>query len=322
LAQAFLVQASVKHIQMAKGTMHVALAAMMCGLGGVLLSGCGSKEAESPTNPKPTLEQVWQRQRSALESGNVTDLLADFSPSVYYSYWVEDENGTVNGFGGGPGHENVDEAYVEIVRTVDGPLKVVATVDETQPPIIFSIWSGSGIDFASSVSVFDEQSRIIFHDVYVLETPVAVEQEVTSVERAGGLEPHYSMEQRWLNRDIDGLMDLYRDDSKLLYFDEEEVFHVSRGVTEIREFFENTNLTVPFIQPKSVVAKSSRAGDACKSWLSGFHGDGMRRLSMLMYVSHGDDLRNCSSASDSSWIQFQVMGYFPGYDAEAPPLLL
>lgn len=305
---------------MAMVRMHVALAVTVCGLGGVMLSGCSKDETESspaPT-PVPSLEQVWQQQRTALKEGDIPKLLADFSPSVDSSYWVEDENGTASGFGGG--YKNVDRAYGGIVRALDDSVKAVAMVDETHPPIIFSIWSGSGVDFASVVSVLDDQSKIIFHNAYILETPVSAEEAVTSAEVADGLEPHRSMEQRWLNQDIDSLMELYRADSKVLYFDEEEVFHVSRGVTEIREFFENTNLTVPFIQPKSIVSQWSDAGDTCKSWLGGFHGDGARRLSMLMHVSHGEDPRNCSSASESSWIQFQVMGYFPGGGEDSPML--
>jgi len=169
------------------------------------------------------------------------------------------------------------------------------------------------------VLVFDDQAKIIYHDAYILKTSIGSGLSVPAtddVHTKASVEPHQSMEQRWLSRDIDRLMELYREESKVLYFDAEEVFHVSRGLAEIRAFFENTILAVPYIQPKSAVGAHSDERDVCSTWVSGFHGDGTQRLSMLMHIAGETDYRNCSS-----WIHLQVMGHFPGNSSQAPSFL-
>lgn len=148
--------------------------------------------------------------------------------------------------------------YYEMLPTlpVGAPTLIADKVEETGVRSVFFTWNGGNmVDFASELLFFNEQTKIIHHLAYIKMARVGEDVKVDDDDDANVHAtidlPVMQLDQKWREGDVDGVLALFDDDSKVLFFDRGSI-QMYTGLPAIRGFFESTPNILPNIEQDTV----------------------------------------------------------------------
>lgn len=281
----------------------VVLAASICGMACVTLSGCFSPPPPRPPAPL-TPQDAWDLYRDAFERRNIFDLMKVFPESDYQNCVTQY---TKENFGpdfpswdtcSGPSY-NTETCYGDVLLGMVGPPSIIDVkldLNGSDPNVAF-VWSGPGVDIAAEMIAWDENNLVKWHAAYIKKNS-EYGQKPDVKARATGVhaaqqeprDPWIGMDQQWQSRNMDALLRYFGNESKLLAYYGGSIEEFV-GPTGIRSFFEANTNGLSFFSASTDVLRTAEGneGPEAGSITVGARNDEISTGERLLVMTHSPD---------------------------------